>query len=196
MICCLLAAGVASAEPAPVSVPDGEPAPVAAEDSEYVLIRSGTSLYAAPDRAAFAVPVGSRDRRSMGDLGRSIHVLRFVAERGDWVEVAPARSGIHCYYRRPATQLDMRWYVPRQAMLPVLVGEVAIEPGDGTSLKVAPGVWAEPRRRGRYRVRTPYLSVDLALTADQVGVRYRDQPRYGVHRVEHFMAGPTRLRIS
>lgn len=153
---------------------------------EYVLVRRDQPLYVHPDRAA----ARARDpwaRRFVTRLG-PYWVMRWVGERDGWVELLTGEipeAWNHCY--ETATGLreyELRVFVPREALVPVVVAPVRRELPGGGHVAVAAGVGLEPVGAapaggpGRYRAVLYGVTVELELDAASVGIRYRPAGRF------------------
>jgi hypothetical protein len=144
-----------------------------AQTGEFVLVRRDAYLYAAPDRAAER----ARDplaREYASRLGPG-WPFRFVREHGEFVEVAPLGSNAsdHCY---PSANgllgLDVRLFVERRALVPVVRALVTRSFDDGSGFTLASGVALVSRGRDRYDAEIGGATMRVELRADEVDWRY------------------------
>lgn len=156
---------VAVAAPAP---------PVGAQDGAFVLVKRSAFLHAQPDARAEKVrdAWGTRWAQRLGPFV----VARFVAERGDWVEVATIpsfRATEHCYGTIPGIEgLDLRFFVRAADVAPVTATRITRSFDDGSRITLLPGVGLQSRGRNRYEASVRGASVRVELQASEIGRRY------------------------
>lgn len=174
------------------------PQPVCAGEC-YVLPKPTASLRVRP---AADAPVLAQEPDDGEQTGRRRIPLRYVGEKDGWVEVEtlPARGGVyhssdrvygpdgkpvdlgtHCYEGAVLAErgLGVHLYVQRADLETVTTRPVRVEFPDKTAVALAPGVAVEPLpTSGIHRVKISYLTVELALPADGIGVGYVASPLF------------------
>lgn len=158
---------------------------------QFVLVKRDAFLYAAPNENAERVrdPWARRFAVRVGPFW----VMRRVGEQGDWVEVAtvPAfRATDHCYDTVSALdQLDLHFFVRRDAIAPVIARRVERTFDDGTRLTLAPGVGLV-RRGAQYDAHVRGATIRLRLSAEEVASSYGAAPRIAVSRGSNALLEP------
>lgn len=93
----------------------------------------------------------------------------------------PLDLGAHCYEGAVFAErgLGVRFYVQRHDLETVTTRSVRVEFPDRTAVALAPGVVVEPLpASGVHRVKISYLSVELALPAESIGLGYVAAPLF------------------
>lgn len=149
-------------------------APVAsAQTGEFVLVRRNAFLYASQS---------TRSERARDPMASEFGVrlgpawpFRFVAEHGDFVEVAPigGRSVDHCYPVASGLRgLDIRLFVERRSLVSVVRNTVARTFDDGSGYTLASGVALVSRGRDRYDAAIAGATLRVELRSDEVDWKY------------------------
>jgi hypothetical protein len=162
------------------------------QSTELVLVRRDAFLYTAPSARAERVrdPWGERHRERLGPF----FVMRFVAERGDFVEVATLptfRAADHCYPTVSGLDgLDLHLFVERGALAPVVPSRVEVTGDDEGGVVLAGGVGLTHRGGRRYDAHVRGATIRVELDPSAVGTRYRVTPRIPVSRGATGMLAP------
>jgi len=163
-----------------------------ARGDELVLVRRDAFLYTAPSTRAERVrdPWGTRHRERLGPF----FVMRFVAERDDFVEVATLpsfRAVDHCYPTVSGLDgLDLHLFVKRDALGLVVPRRVERDGDRGGGIVLAGGVGLTHRGGRRYYAHVRGATIRVELDPGSVATRYRVTPRIPISRGARGLLAP------
>jgi len=152
--------------------------------AEFVLVRRDAFFYASPSTRAEKVrdPWGTRHRERLGPF----FVMRYVGDRGDFVEVATLpsfRATDHCYPTVSGLEgLDLHLFVEAGAIAAVLPNRVERRTGGDNGIVLAGGVGITPRGGHRYDAHVRGATLRVELDPTEVAMRYRVTSRISVSR--------------
>jgi hypothetical protein len=150
-------------------------APIArAQTGEFVLVRRNAFLHASQSTRSERArdPIASEFAVRLGPAWP----FRFVAEHGDFVEVAPIGGPAvdHCYPVASGLRgLDIRLFVERRSIVPVVRSTATRTFDDGSGYTLASGVALVSRGRDRYDAAIAGATLRVELRSDEVDWRYR-----------------------
>jgi hypothetical protein len=157
----------------------------------FVLVRRDALLHARPDPQSERV----RDpwsRRFAARIG-PFWVMQRVGEQGDWVEVATVPgfvAGQHCYDTIGALDaLELRFFVRRDAIAPVIARRVERTFDDGTRITLVPGVGLV-RRGAEYEAQLRGATVRVRLAPEDVSQSYTGSAHIAISRGSNAMLEP------
>ncbi len=160
---------------------------------EFVLVRHGAALHPSAKATSVLAP-GAACCSDAEATARSYWIMRFVAERGDFLELETlgyrpssdhCETGFNPYLGEDAAnsifKYRLRVFVARGDVVPVLVTDFAQKYPDGTALKLETGSAVEAGGpEGEFHVRHSHWDVDVdrfsfeaSVPASVVGFKYR-----------------------
>ncbi len=154
--------------------------PAADTEPSYVLVDSGARFYQSPQADAPRQSGSMHPRTGDALTPRSVPVrYEWVADHEGWVEVRPTASEpAHCV--GPSRQLqdfDLRLFVKRSALVPVLTATVTVTQPNGTEAAALAGRWLRPGQdevvETNKRSKVPVAAVRVPLPASAIGFRYQ-----------------------